>query len=210
MTSAGSKYRTRDSTANWTSLRSFGKSTFSKLTMFVPVFGYFILFNDNIVGYLKLTFEVCPADGCQVNWRIFLVYFGLCFVSVGAAIFSLRCPDIVKRYSTSREFFETSKLFYTHHHNLLWLLDDIEKMLGEPYDDGLNLKYLADSNASIGADQAHVLSGAIAAYYNFKNKSQPRYRWACLIFYGIGVTLLSIPTLLTFAEVVAVALQRFS
>lgn len=209
MTSIGSEYRITDGVANWTGLRSIGNSTFSKLTMFVPVFGYFILFNDSLVQYLRLVFDVCPAGGCEVGWRVFLIYFGLCFVAVGAVIFAARCPDIVKRYSTSREFFETSQLFYAHHHNLLWLLDDIKGMRGAAYNDGFGLDTLAAQNAGLGAGQVHMLSGPMAAYYNLKNKSRPGWRWVCLAFYGVGAALLAVPTLLTFFEVAAVAIRRF-
>lgn len=177
--------------------------------MLVPVFGYFILFNDNIVQYLQLAFDICPADGCRVDWRIFLIYFGVCFVAVGAAIFSALCPDIVKRYSTSREFFETSKLFYAHHHNLRWLLDDVEKMRGAAYNDGLDLVTLTNRNAGLGAEHTHMLSGPMAAYYNLKDKCRTRWRWTCLAFYGFGAGFLAIPTLSTFVEITAVAVQRF-
>lgn len=209
MTSPGSEYRTTDSIANWSSLRSIGNSTFSKLTMFVPVFGYFILFNESIAQHLRLTFEICLADGCRVSWRIFLIYFGLCFAAVGASIFSVFCPDIVRRYSTSREFFETSKLFYAHHHNLRWLLDDIQKLRGAVYNDGLNLLNLTDRNAGVGAESTNMLSGPMAAYYNAKNKSRAEWRLACLAFYIFGAGLLAIPTLWTFVEITAVAVQRF-
>ncbi|WP_421905895.1 hypothetical protein [Mameliella sp.] len=209
MTSPGSEYRTTDSIANWSSLRSIGSSTFSKLTMFVPIFGYFILFNENISDYLQLTFDICSTGECRVNWRLFLIYFGLCFAAVGAFIFAALCPDIVKRYSTSREFFETSKMFYAHHHNLRWLLDDIEKLRGAVYDDGLNLLNLTNQNSGVGAEHTNMLSGPMAAYYNAKNKSRARWRWACLLFYGIGAGLLAIPTLWTFVEIIEVAVQRF-
>lgn len=207
--SPGSEYRTADSVANWSTLRSIGNSSLSKMTMFVPVFGYFILFNDNISQYLRLAIDSCPAQECRVGWRVFFLYFGLCFAALGAAIFTFRCPDIVKRYSTSREFFETSKDFYAHHHNLRWLLDDIEKMRGKAYDDGLNLVDLTNNASVVGQNQIHVLSGPMAAYYNLKNTCRVRWRRASLTFYGVGAALLAIPTFITFVEVAALAIQRF-
>lgn len=140
----------------------------------------------------------------------FFIYFGLCFVALGAAIFSARCPDIVKRYSTSRDFFESSKMFYAHHHNLRWLLDDVKEMRGESYDDGLNLVYLTDKNSGLDVEHTHMLSGLMAAYFNLRDKSRARWRLACLLSYGLGAGLLLIPTLSTFIKVVAVALQRFA
>ena len=209
MESPGLKYRTKDSISNWTGLRSIGNSKFSKLAMFVPVFGYFILFNDSIVQYFQLSFDICLKDDCELSWRVFVIYFGLCFFALGAAIFSIRCPDIVKRYATSRGFFETSKVFYAHHHNLRWLLDDIEEMHGVAYDDRLNLLGLTNENAGLGAEHIHMLSGPMAAYYNLRNKRRTYSRWACLASYGFGAGLLAIPTLATFFEVAVVAIQRF-
>jgi hypothetical protein len=208
MTESGVSYRTSDGLSAWTSLRLIGNSTLSKLTMMMPIVGYFILFNDRLVDYAKLQFEVCPAGGCLISWRVFCIYFGLCFAAIGALIFTAFCPHIVKRYATSREFFETSHLFYAHHHNLSWLLDDIKKMKGAEYDDGLQLNALAARGAGIGTGEVHMLSGPMAAYYNLKNGSRPFWRWACLTFYGIGALLLAIPTVRTFLQVAAVALQR--
>jgi hypothetical protein len=92
----------------WSSLRSIGNSYFVRLTILIPIVGYLIIFNTNIVQYLELAKEFVGAlaapPGSDVSPRLLLIYFGLTALAVGSTIYSLACPWEVKQYGTASAY----------------------------------------------------------------------------------------------------------
>jgi hypothetical protein len=92
----------------WPSLRPIGNSWATRLTILIPIFGYLIIFNAALAHYAALIVELGGRLPEQFNLsvppRLFQVYFGLCFVAVGSAIYSYWCPKIIKRYASASEF----------------------------------------------------------------------------------------------------------
>jgi hypothetical protein len=87
----------------WSRLRPVGNSLVVKLTIIIPVIGYLIIFNDKLAGYANLISEFGGNDrlGLSVSPRLFQIYFGLCFVAIASAVYSLACPSIIKRYPSA-------------------------------------------------------------------------------------------------------------
>src|SRR5215210_278815 len=86
----------------WSTLRTLGNSWVVKVTVLIPLIGYFIVFNEKILHYVKLANEFTRFEPPEVTLppRLLQVYFALCFISVGAAIYNLMCPATIKRYDT--------------------------------------------------------------------------------------------------------------
>lgn len=81
----------------WSQLRAVTNSSAARLTILVPILGYWILFNESARSYLKLLHEFGGSSG-DVSSRILIVYVGLVFVAVGAAIYQFKCPPDVKHF----------------------------------------------------------------------------------------------------------------
>jgi hypothetical protein len=81
----------------WSQLRSVTNSSAARLTILVPILGYWILFNESARTYLKLVHEV-GGSSADVSSRILVVYVGLVFVAVGAAFYQFKCPPDVKHF----------------------------------------------------------------------------------------------------------------
>src|SRR5689334_18222309 len=73
----------------WTQLRTIGHLPLMKATIFVPLIGYLIIFNETIARYLRLVWEEDATPPVPTN--LLLVYFGLVCLSVGAGVYALRC-----------------------------------------------------------------------------------------------------------------------
>ena len=70
----------------WTLLRTVGNLTVIRLTVFIPLIGYLIIFNDVLLKNLELAKEFAglpPISGSTLSPRLLLIYFGLCAVVVG-------------------------------------------------------------------------------------------------------------------------------
>jgi hypothetical protein len=95
----------------WTSLRSIGNSTMVKMTIFIPLIGYAVLFNEYLVHYLELSRQIFGAPSAPLPsgiaphlWRLFFVYFGLCFLAAASVIYQVFCPPEVKLYATATDY----------------------------------------------------------------------------------------------------------
>ncbi|WP_139316307.1 hypothetical protein [Pseudochrobactrum sp. B5] len=118
----------------WSVLSNIGKSKIIKLTIFVPIIGMYLLFNDRVIDFLKFDSTFMKNLGLNVDSdvngftfsNIYFVYFGLCFVGVGSFLFNIFCPDEIK--STSYIMDYVSKVEFSENtvvakSNLQFILD---------------------------------------------------------------------------------------
>src|SRR5271155_4010656 len=87
----------------WADLRGIGNSNAVRASIIVPVIGYLIILNSTVADYLKphgIEWTHQPATVWDRLWslKLYLAYFGLMFLGVGAAIYQWKCPSFVKKY----------------------------------------------------------------------------------------------------------------
>ena len=107
--------------AKWDRLRKLGNSSFSKLTLLLPIVGYLILFNDEIISNLELSAEYVGqsilvtflADGSlsdemlgylSNSMRLYCLYFGLLAIALATLLYQFYCPEIIKDFSSPGEY----------------------------------------------------------------------------------------------------------
>lgn len=90
------------------SLAHLGNLTAVRLTILIPLVGYLIIFNANVVKYLDLAKEFVGISSHHfdfgVSAKLLLIYFGLCALAAGSVVFSIWCPTEVKHYGTSAAY----------------------------------------------------------------------------------------------------------
>ena len=86
--------------------------------------GSLILFNQAIVDWLLLSpgivsrwtgasDEELDASRAATMSRLYLTYFGLCFLGVGSFLFAILCPTEAKRFDTVSEYISAEKPLIT-------------------------------------------------------------------------------------------------
>jgi len=88
-----------DQNLKWLHLRGLGKSKIVQSSVFVPLFGYMIIFNVEFAEYFKLYFDKDVSF-----FRLHFIYFGLVFISLGSLLFVTTCPEIVKDFQSKVEY----------------------------------------------------------------------------------------------------------
>jgi hypothetical protein len=91
----------------WTDFRAISNSHAARSTILILLIGYLVLFNENVVKYLHLPKELggsTPVAGSGISMRLLLVYFGLCFVAAGTALYGFFCPPEVKQYGSANGY----------------------------------------------------------------------------------------------------------
>ena len=99
---------------SWRALDTIGNSGLAKSTILVPIIGYLILFNEQIVEYLYLSenFVWSNLGENRVqnhNLRLFFMYFGLSFIGIGSLLFQIFCPRPIKGNKGMGHYVENEK-----------------------------------------------------------------------------------------------------
>ena len=88
-----------------------GNSSIVKMTVLIPVIGYMVIFNDYLVDYFQISRHLFEPTYVQrsggatiVSWRLLFIYFGLCSLGIGSAIYQFCCPETIKQFATSIDF----------------------------------------------------------------------------------------------------------
>jgi len=199
-----------DVSSRWGKLRLIGNSSIAQSTIAVPILGYFILFNSDIVEYLRLHTDFCVGKACGVSSRLYFLYFGCFFIAIGASVYSTMCPTVAKIYPGASDFFEAEKAYFSGPNNLKYLFDLIQKQKGAPAEDPFDLRiHIVGSRAALNSAHVHALADIMGEYYVLQNVSKRPARILSLLAYGLGILLILVPTVLTFVQVLLRAFQLF-
>lgn len=192
----------------WTDFRTVSNTSAAKAVILLPLIGYWIIFNDYVADYTRLSrylFRHGAPDAAHFPWRLFIMYFGLCFVAVASALYQWRCPPDIKMYATATEY--VGRVFPA--------ISGIEQVrVEQALRDGDNssraLHTQIASSVSLTTDpdtmarrRAHADRNMLQAYFDLCNRSS---RWIRLLVawcYRIGFAALLAPSIDVFWRVVA-------
>ena len=97
-----------DKVPSWEALRPVGRSRISRMTIAMPIVGYFILFNRELANALRLSENLIGISTDEAssltNFNLYFLYFGLLIFSLANIAFSANCPIIIKQFEGEHEF----------------------------------------------------------------------------------------------------------
>jgi hypothetical protein len=181
----------------WSQLRTIGHLPLMKATIFVPLIGYLIIFNETIAKYLHLVWEKDATPPVSTN--LLLVYFGLIFLSAGSTVYAFRCDRRVDQYGSAEAYIggdgpNISAVTLGFFEN---------EVTGAGYDlqawqeDGISPVGKVDSRKDI-----------LWCMYDKWDTASPIARLITTIFYIVGFLFLLIPSARVFWEVSSILLYR--
>jgi cytochrome b561 len=181
----------------WTQLRTIGHLPLMKATIFVPLIGYLIIFNETIAEYLHLVWEKDATPPVPTN--LLLVYFGLVCLSVGSVLYALFCDRRIDQYGSAEAYIggdgpNISAVTLGFFEN---------EVTGAGYDlqawqeDGISPVGKVDSKKDI-----------LWCMYDKWDAAFPIARAVTTVFYIVGFVILLIPSLRVFWEVSSTLLYR--
>lgn len=194
----------------WTRLRDIGNSTPVKLTILIPLVGYLIIFNNALVQYWDLAREYVGAPTGAVSIKLPLIYFGLCALAVGSAVYSWTCPEIVKRYPSGAAYVGGDGPNMGD-----WALDSVEKEIrGSTHHNELQRirkrfdvdpKMMSFLNSQqIAERRQNTVNAVLHLYFALWNASKPLARLIVSIAFLLGFSALLIPSLQVFYRVITI------
>jgi hypothetical protein len=197
---------------SWRLLRSVGNSRAAKLTVLIPLVGYLILLNDDIVAHLALSKAVFGSAPDQTLTRLLAVYVGLVFIAIASAVFVVRCPNEVKRYGSPEEYVAGDEPSMSDKQiaiieKKLEIGDDIARNDSAEYAEYYFSRPRPDLD-ELRRNGQQLQRIRINLFYEMQDRSRPISRWAAAICFLTGFVCLSIPSALVFYQVMKVLLHR--
>jgi len=197
---------------SWRLLRTVGNSRAAKLTVLIPLVGYLILLNDDVVAHLTLSKNVFGDAVDATLTRLLAIYAGLVFIAVASVVFAIWCPREVKRYGSPEEYVAGDEPSMSDKQiaileRQLEIGDDIARnesaeygafFFGRPTTD---LEELRRNGQKLHRIRMNL-------FYEMKDRSYPIVRWTAAILYFAGFGFLSVPSALVFYRVMKVLLHR--
>jgi hypothetical protein len=188
----------RDVWPTWASLRGVGNSPAVRASIVVPVIGYLIILNSTFADYLKLhgiEWSHEPITAWDRVWglKLYLIYFGLMFLGLGAVVYQWKCPHFVKKYSDWTDYIAGMAPY----------MDGEIEMLA----DMVGADYPADRLMLHEVRQQDLLRRYLRRDYSQMSTFSLPWRITATILFGLGFLLLAIPSAMT-AVRVAIALVQ--
>jgi len=222
---------------SWKALRALGQSRLANSAVLIPIIGYYILYGENFQQYLSLPAELEQGgDGHgPLHWfltrdRTNMLYFGLCSIALGAVLFNLVCPPLVRDFRDYADYLargEGERSLYT----LSYVIGEIKKtkefdwpwyrdwkdriqtsfgaIFDAPHDEAELQKVLIPRTGTDRTLDATTLSSVVDAvmkmHYSVKSWSGFGLRISCTAFYTLGFLLVAASAVQVFFLVVLAA-----
>lgn len=189
----------------WSTLRSMGNSTAVRSAVVVPLLGPFLLFNDQIITWLRTHPSLC--GGCAVSWRLESLYFGGWAFAMATIIYSVRCPAMVKKYVDGNDYMSGERRSMTAH--VHGPFRDAVALTGNREATRTTLEQTAfllvsgrppvDRSDQLNPTRMNEARGNVS--YSFMDRSHPFARTAVFSLFALGFILFAIPSAWTAVEI---------
>ena len=96
----------------WSTLGKLGRSKLVSYTVFIPIIGFFVLFNGQVTSFLELssaTLNISKEDLSLLSIKSLKnLYFGLSFLAFASITFKIFCPDSIQEYGNLDSYITSS------------------------------------------------------------------------------------------------------
>lgn len=191
----------------WSNIRAFGETSISRLSLFIPLIGYLIIFNDTFAQYAKIHIPYCASASCDVSGKLIMIYISGSLFGFGSILYMAFCPYYIKKYRSDSDFFAAEKEYFCHPDHRRRITSYLDVKFGGMYQNDI-MNALRISPGAISLEHAHTLSAPLSLYYDGLNREKITVRVAISVFYVLGCSLFAISSGETFLRVLYVVVGR--
>ncbi len=208
-------YKPRRIRLPWTLFRSVSNSHAVKLTIFIPLIGYWILFNEKLLPYIELSRKItggaahaATTEPAHIPFNLLLLYFGLCLIAAGSLLYQLFCAREIRNYGSSAEYVAQERAHLSRPGRAM-ISHFLDKNDRAQYDSFLkNLYgYGEHGKPTLVTEDEKFLPDLLDYHFGFLNGTYPPVRVLIATLYALGFIALAIPSLKIFAKVTLLLMQ---
>lgn len=181
----------------WSSLKGVMSSKFARLTVIVPIIGWVLVYNDNLILFLEELLERDLPN--EFGWKVYIFYVGLFCISISSILYAIFCPSEVNNHRSLVDFVKHTRLVYTERYGnaLSRGIGRAPFQWGEPPEDFRNKKTGKFPLVRMHSENEDEIIDTLCRDYERMNASWPILRVCALLIFCFGAILSSIPTLST-------------
>ena len=189
----------------WFSLSAVGETAWVKASVVMPIFGYLIVLNAELLQYAEIDsrFRILASEN---PWRLLCIYFGSMFVGIGSGIYQACRPDTTK-YGSAAGFYNVMRDFAQSPSVGIRFAEIVLNSKSSEGMAGLRSRDRVDEISKAIISVSLVSYADVSALCGFIAQNDDRSkRWAarsCRAMFDVGFVLLTIPAFLTFLGVLS-------
>jgi hypothetical protein len=179
----------------------------------VPIFGYWIIFNDWFAKQTALVFE--PTD--RPSHRLYASYFGLCLVAVASTLYQWKCPTEINQCIDAPDFVRQrcDSAGMTEERRVLSAVrsGDVQSKAAAAAineHDSMVMKFPPANGEALQEHRLDLKREWFLHYYEMRDREYARLRRWIQSLYAIGITILGFQSLEIFAKVTCKLVTRLA
>jgi len=187
----------------WSQLKRVGSSYPSKISILIPFLGHFLLFQEQILNFIMKSYsfnEISFMNNVSQG-SIFIFYYGLFIFGVGSIVYHFFAPTAVSVYADKNHFIDNAvdKIVMG---NLFADLNNIQNIKLDP-ETKKQAKFYCNALTSgiMGDKTKDAAIFTYSLYFDIENKKHAVARFIVAFFFGSGLFLISVPSLILFGRV---------
>jgi hypothetical protein len=201
----------------WSNIRTIGNSPIVRASILMPVVGYLILLNQNL-----MTIETKYRYFFLHNpWRLVFIYYGFLIISVSAIMYALRCPHQIQKYSSPVEYMNSELEFLASFFRSKTLLESVgarvdgitprqKRLLDFKTNEGVlnSVSFFRNPGSQLPMELRNTLRELITWDWGLADTSRVVWCYICTALYSAGFAFLLIPAACTFLDVTRYTISR--
>jgi hypothetical protein len=194
----------------WSNIRTVGNSPIVRAAIVMPVVGYLILLNENLMAIeAKYRYFFLHSP-----WRLVFIYYGFLIISVSAIMYALQCPNQIRKYSSPVEYMNSELEFLASFFRSKTLLESVsarvygitprqKRLLDFEAQQGVlnSVSFFRNPGSQSRAELRDTLRELITWDWGLADTSRVFWCYICTALYIAGFAFLLIPAACTFLDV---------
>ena len=187
-----------------------------RFSLFVPIFGYLILFSDGVSEHLKFTNLVEQSSyyiGLNGSQRLRLIYFGLIFLGAANLLYRIRRPKSLLLGEDTMEYVKNcfENFSYIDYEDINARIYDKENRIiyNQKYDDSWmrftdHAQEIQNGRSTwdeIKAKHGSFMRGLLKSDFKAYDRRYKKSLLTCIILSTLGYVLLAVPSIDLFTKV---------
>src|SRR5262249_16535631 len=186
--------------------------------------GFLLLFNETVQQYLTIRYDPSwPFNYLPSMWRVWMLHYGGCSLAVASLVFAWRCPAEIEQYASPFTMADVERHHYTAHQatgfissrlSILYVgLSAWEESVRKA--SNFASRRLRPDQPNLGVGSSPDLQSSdqwglgLIHIWELNDIKHPKTRIAVYLLFRAGLVLVSIPAIVTFLQVTAIAVIHF-
>lgn len=191
----------------WSALKRIGQSKLLQLTILIPIFGYMIFFNYELVDIVKKSTNylydknIINTKVLFINsYKLYYLYFGFSLLGIASILYKIVSPDLINEYLSLREYIEKETNIMNY--------NNTKRLFNQLKDEGIEeVETLQDKIIPVESINNTTIIDIMTINWNYNNKLYNKTKITIFCLYTFGFILIAIPSLKMFYNTIVIFIK---